>query len=166
METANGADIPGTQRTSEFLKNIGSPHFLDVMFDPAAEYHATIRYTIPLEWCHSYDPSQPIGTAEGDDNLPVVQGGLVASCIDNAMTSACRIASGGPDGPSRFQTTLSITVEFLRGMRPGYVWAKTRAGFVGGTVAFAEVTMYGDEEMTRAVAKASSTNKLLSPSKL
>ena len=57
-------------------ENIGSPYFLDVKFAEDAEFHAKIRYTIPLSWCHSFDPAAPIGENEGDDNLPVVQGGL------------------------------------------------------------------------------------------
>ena len=138
--------------------NIGSPHFLDVKFAEDAEFHAKIRYTIPLSWCHSFDTGASIGVKEGDDNLPVVQGGLIGSCLDNAMTTACRVASGG-----RFQTTLSMTVEFLRSMRPGYVYAVTRATMIGGTVGFADVTMYRDEECTHSVARASSTNKLRKP---
>ena len=75
------------------------------------------------------------------------------------MTTACRVASG-----ERFQTTLTMTVEFLRGMRPGNVYALARASMIGGTVGFAEVTVYRDEACTHAVAKGSSTSKLRKPS--
>eukprot|EP01043_Picozoa_sp_COSAG02_P055903 COSAG02_NODE_6553_length_3500_cov_1.405763_2_plen_176_part_00 len=146
------------KRTDNFVATIGNPQLIDVKFDSAADYHAKIRYTIPLAWCHSFDPDKPIGTEDGDDNLPIVQGGLIGSCMDNAMTTACRVASD-----ERFQTTLAMTVEFLRGMRPGYVYALTRATMIGGTVGFAEVTVYRDIECTYAVAKGTSTNKLRKP---
>jgi uncharacterized protein (TIGR00369 family) len=146
------------KRTSEFVASIGNPLLIDVKFDSAADYHAKIRYTIPLAWCHSFNPDKPIGIKDGDDNLPVVQGGLIGSCMDNAMTTACRVASD-----ERFQTTLAMNVEFLRGMRPGHVYALTRASMIGGTVGFAEVTIYRDVECTYAVAKGTSTNKLRKP---
>lgn len=60
-------------------KSIGSPLFLDVKYAEDADFHAKIRYTIPLSWCHSFDPDKPVGENEGDDNLPVVQGGLIGS---------------------------------------------------------------------------------------
>jgi hypothetical protein len=134
------------------------PQLLDVQFADDAGYHAKVRYTIPLAWCHSFNPDLPLGVEDGDDNLPVVQGGLIGACLDNAMTTACRVASD-----ERFQTTLAMTVEFLRGMRPGHVYALTRASMIGGTVGFAEVTMYRDEDCTVAVAKGTSTNKLRKP---
>ena len=146
------------KRTSEFVASIGSPLLIDVKFDSAADYHAKIRYTIPLAWCLSFEPDKPIGTEDGEDNLPVVQGGLIGSCMDNAMTTACRVASN-----ERFQTTLAMNVEFLRSMRPGHVYALTRASMIGGTVGFAEVIIYRDVECRYAVAKGTSTNKLRKP---
>jgi hypothetical protein len=137
-----------------------SENFLDVKFAEDADFHAKIRYTVALAWCHSFDPGKPIG--EADEILPVVQGGLIGSFLDNAMTAACRLASG-----DRFHTTLSMTVEFLRAMRPGHTltctYAVARATMIGGTVGFAEVTMYRDEACEHAAARASSKGKLAKP---
>jgi acyl-coenzyme A thioesterase PaaI-like protein len=88
----------------------------------------------------------------------VAQGGLVCACLDNAMTMALRAASN-----DRFQTTLSLTTEYLAAVRPGFCWVEARATMVGGTVGFAAATLYRDQAMTVPLVRATSTNKLRKP---
>lgn len=124
---------------------------MDVSFDQGAAWNAIVRYQVPLDWCHSFDPSRPL--SEG--NMPVAQGGLLCALMDNAMTTALRVASNG-----RFQTTLSMTTEFLAPARPGFHWAQAKCTMIGGTVGFAVVSLFSDEARTKIVARATSTNKL------
>jgi hypothetical protein len=58
------------RRADDFRAAVGHYHVLDVRVDPAAAFHARVRYEVPLAWCHSFDPGAPLGTAEGDSNLP------------------------------------------------------------------------------------------------
>jgi hypothetical protein len=87
------------RRAPGFRASLGDYLLLDVGFEPGSAWHAVLRYNVPLDWCHSFDPSLPISGA----NAPVAQGGLVVGLLDNAMSTALRVASSG-----RFQTTLSL----------------------------------------------------------
>ena len=156
VERAN-AGVGQALHTQKFRGSIGNYTLVDVDFDPAAAWHAVVRYEVPLDWCHSFDPSQPIG----EGNAPVAQGGLLCALMDNAMTTALRVATGG-----RFQTTLSMTNEFLAPGRPGLHWAEAKCTMIGGTVGFAVVTLFADEARTDVVARSTSTNKLRKPAKL
>lgn len=131
---------------------------LDARGGELPEYHVLLSYDVPLEWCHSYDKTQSVGTKEGDANLPVAQGGLLGAIADNALAVAVHLASDG-----RFLTTLGLTLEMLRHVRPGPVWVSARATFVGSTVAFAEATIFSDEARSRPAVKATTTCKLRKP---
>jgi hypothetical protein len=156
ISLTNNPDVLARQTAVEFRKNIGNYYLLDVRLEENADYHVRVKYEVPLDWCHSFDPSLPIGTG----NLPVAQGGLVGALLDNAMSMGMRFASNG-----RFQTTLSMTTEFLAPVRPGTKYAQARATKVGGTVGFAEVTLFDDEAMSVPICHGTSTNKLSKPAK-
>jgi hypothetical protein len=153
-------DTPEQLKAVDFRESVGSYELLDVQLEEKADYTVRVRYTVPLSWCHSFDPAKPIGKNEGDSNLPVAQGGLVGGLLDNAMSLAMRFGSGG-----RFVTTLSMTTEFLAPVRPGHAYAEARCTMVGGTVGFAVVTLFREEAMKNPICHGTSTNKLAKPVK-
>ena len=69
-------DTPDQHKAVGFRESVGSYELLDVQLEGEVAYTVRVRYTVPLSWCHSFDPAQPIGKDEGDANLPSHRAGL------------------------------------------------------------------------------------------
>jgi uncharacterized protein (TIGR00369 family) len=83
--------------------------------------------------------------------MKLIQGGFLAGMLDEAMSTACVMASG----LTAAAPTLEMKVSFLRPARAGKMRAIGRVVRWGRTVAFTEGELYDAED--RLVAKASAT---------
>ena len=117
-------------------------------------YHLRMLYTIPIEFCHSYDPTEPI---EGD-NLGVCQGGLLGGLLDNCMSLAIGMVTGG-----RFRTTVQMSTRFLKPTRSGKVYAQAVVENTTGRTAYARVFLFSDLEFSDLTATADCVGALRVP---
>lgn len=148
----------------EFVKSVfpalyravGAPSVLAVEVEtPGVSGTLRLVYDLPVDFCHSYDPSSPINSS---NNAPTAQGGLLGGILDNAMTLAVQEVSGG-----RFITTLNMSTNFVRPTRPGPVFAEAKVLRASGTVAYATVSVFSDRTFRNLTAFATSTSKLAKP---
>ena len=134
---------------------VGAPVFRSVEIGKNAGV-VLLEYEAPLDFCHSYDPDAPI---DNKDNAPTMQGGLLGGILDNAMSLALQVVTGG-----RFVSTLEMNTKFIRPTRPGKVYAEARVLWVTGRVAFATASLFRDEHRREMTAFATSTSKMRKPS--
>ena len=152
VEYMNGLTADATKWFSpRFKKNVGNWQVQQVQMGIGKTWNYRVRYTVPLDWCHSYDQREPLSA----ENRPIAQGGYVSCLLDNASAGALNAASG-----LRFQTTLSLTTEYFEHVPHGEVYVSATADKVGGRIGFATATLYADDSYSTALAKAVTTAKL------
>ena len=140
--------------TQAFRQSVGNWEALAVRFDQNPIFNYRCKYNVPLAWCHSFRQSVPLGP----QNQPVAQGGYVCALLDNCCAGALNAASQG-----RFQTSLSVTTEFLEHCPHGDVYISARCTKLGGTIGFATAVMHSDPGFTsKPIAKMTQTAKMVS----
>ena len=140
----------------DLYKYVGSPEIIFANPNVSARVNFKAKYTIPLDFSHSYDASSPID----ENNLPTVQGGLLQGLLDNALTMGINGCSG-----FRHVATITMSCDFLAPTRPGEVYVEVDVTRVTATVAFANARLFSDEACkSQPTAFATCVNKLRKPS--
>jgi acyl-coenzyme A thioesterase 13 len=121
-------------------------------FEPFPDQGPFVEYIGPIHFKADSD-ELVLGLRVEDRHLNhrgTVQGGLLSTFADFALGRA--IDADAEDDKDR--ATVSLTVDFLKPAKPGdWIESRTRVDRVGGTLAFADVSlMVDDREIVRSRA--------------
>ncbi|MGH6742431.1 MAG: PaaI family thioesterase [Bradyrhizobium sp.] len=99
------------------------------------------------------------GKAEFLNPAGFVQGGILSAMLDDTMGPAVMVMTEG----KFYTTTISLTVNFIAGAKPGPITAEARVTQLGKTIAFMEGKLTAEDGTL--LATATTTARLLEASR-